>query len=93
MAASEQTLDLNNLLFFSKEKNIVTGIDVMYLLFCLIFSHMILDISVWAFFFCGVLWMAFPSNVLDQYHYEIILQRYSVLSKNFRLYSKNKKIK
>ena len=65
------------------KKDIVTGIDLGYLIGCSLFFHFILDISMWAFFFCGILWMTLPSNLLARTQYETFLQKYPILTKFF----------
>jgi len=65
------------------KKDIVTGIDLGYLIGCSLFFHFILNVSVWAFFSCGMLWMILPSNLLSRTQYETILQRYPILTKFF----------
>ena len=83
---SKQTLNLNYILSqWTVKKYIVTGIDLGYLICCSIFFHFFLDISMWTFFFCGMLWMLLPSNLLAQNQYEIFLQRYPVMTKFFHL--------
>ena len=65
------------------KKDLVTGIDLGYLIGCSLFFHFILDISMWAFFFCGILWMTLPSNLLARTQYETFLQKYPILTKFF----------
>ena len=65
------------------KKDIVTGLDLGYLIGCSLVFHFFLNVSVWAFFSCGILWMILPSNLLSRTQYETFLQSYPILTKFF----------
>jgi len=81
---AEQNLNLNYIMSrCTVKKDVVTGVDVGYIICCSIFLHFFLEIKMWSFFLCGMLWMVLPSNMLDRNQYEILLQRFPVLTKFF----------
>ena len=65
------------------KKDIVIGIDLAYLLCCSLFFNFFLNMSVWGFFLCGMMWTILPSNHLERAHYKIVLEKYPELTKFF----------
>ena len=81
---AEQKLNLNYIWSqCTLKKDLVTGMDVGYLVLCSTFFHFFWGVNVGLFFLCGMLWMVLPSNILTPNQFDCIFQRYPVLTKFF----------
>ena len=81
---AEQNLNLNYIWSHcTVKKDLVTGLDLGYLILCSTFFHFFWGVHVGVFFLCGVMWMVLPSNILTPNQFDCLFQQYPVLTKFF----------
>ena len=81
---AQQNLNLNYIWSqCTLKKDLVTGMDVGYLVLCSTFFHFFWGVNVGLFFLCGMLWLILPSNILTPNQFDIIFHIYPVLTKFF----------